>query len=233
MGLQKIASRIKHFVLRTLRWLLAIPRWLLKEWLPIWLGLLIPYATFLGLGWLGGDREATIRLTGMLLQLAGFTTVILSLDGRWKAFKRSGLLDSIRLRFSRFPKWKEKNVIVAAGVGSLAAIGGDARVFVESGERATNEQRLSRIEDNLKSLHKEVGALDRSTKERFNEFNTKLDAEARERLQSDERLLTKLSDALTQGIHIEGLGVWFFIIGVILSTASKEISSLGMCQIPT
>lgn len=208
------------------RWTRNVFRWIWVEWWVVWLGILIPAGTFLIVWLLCSRIESTIRITGMFLQLGGFVTVLYGLDGRWRSLKHLGFFGVLGDKFSRFPRRSTTIHVKGAGIGVSAIAGMTARGRLGVRENATIEQRVNVLEKNFDSLDREVDKLTQSTEQRHKEIESKLRDEISEREQGDQKLSESITQTLVQGVSVELLGVWFFMVGIVMATASPELTGL-------
>lgn len=219
-----VLLRGKQSVIRLWKWMNEAVRWALWEWRFFGWGFLLPA----GLLWLipifGANHEQTVRWTGMILQLAGFVLTLVSIDGRWRSFRPFGFLGVIADKLSRFPRFRKTgSVIGLSGRAEFAAFGGRLRASLRAGQGASVEQRLDVLERNFRSLEIEADGLGHALDAHVKSLKEDLRKEATARAKEDQMLSERMSQTLVGGIGWEVLGIVFFIIGVILSTAAQEI----------
>lgn len=219
---QGMLSRMRALGRRGSRWCRDVLLWVLLEWRGLWLGLLVPAAIYVAWSAARSEPESAIRLAGMTLQVSGFITVLWGLDGRWRSLMNTGPLKAIAGRFARFPRWK-RDVVMAAGGAVMTLAGGRARATIRAGEGASLEKRVSVLERNVESLEREVGDLGDSTDKRFSEADRKLTEESRANARRHSELADRMKQTMLGGVGTEVLGVWFFLVGVVMGTASPEI----------
>ena len=109
----------------TLDWLKKWPAdlvtWLRTGWIG-WLALTTPFLIFLFFFLTLTCWEPRIRLTGMLLELAGLLTVALGLRETRKLFRRQGLFAYVRNYLAAVPlPWKARPNPVVVLAGSIMA----------------------------------------------------------------------------------------------------------------
>ena len=136
-------------------WLKSIFHWLL-EWIYFCLGLLVVVVpVFFGLTY--GADEATIRITGMVLQLLGILTVAWGIHTTRKEFGHPSILTVWHQRLSRFPSFGKRGV---TGTGHFtvpcATFFGRGHTSVSAGPNAPIEARIQALEENLQLVHDRV-----------------------------------------------------------------------------
>jgi len=91
--------------------------------------------------------EPVIRLTGLVLQLLGIGTVIWGISETRALFGHPSFAKKAKSWLERFPL-RRRNIVIAAGSGSLAAITGKARGYVTQGPgpNPTIETRIKTLE---------------------------------------------------------------------------------------
>lgn len=171
--------------------------------------------------------EPRIRLTGMVLQLAGVFLVGVGLWDTRRAFADEPTTwQAIGNWWSRRPVFGPKNVVVA-GVGiSLGAAVVSGRARGSPGPNTSLDQRVSMLEDQYSHLFDEVGSLASETKTRIQEVENSLKAESSERKRADENTREQLRQAVAAGLPLARVGVLFFVVGILAGTASPELAKL-------
>lgn len=173
-----------------------------------------------------GCRERDIRLIGMLLQLVGFLTVAKGLRDSGRLFEKPTFRERIALYFKGFPRRRLTNHSGSAQLISAGTMFGGGRGMVLPGPDTPLERRVEMLEERTTNLFSEVGELGGKLRVQSDELTRKITEEVTERKAGHKALEEQLERAVIGGIHVEWWGVIFFFIGVILASASPELSGL-------
>lgn len=210
---------------------------------PLWIGivaLIAVWFVFLNLGhqevWFFLSnlecQEKTFRLIGMSLQLGGVATVAKGLIDSGKRSKKLNFLEKIALFFKKFPR-RSVSIVTGWGRAVAPAHKGSAKGIVLPGPNTPLERRVELLEGITESLFSEVGILEGKLRAQSAELTLKMTEEVTNR-KAEHKMLeekigeleTELEMAVTGNIHIEWLGVFFFIVGIILASASPELAQV-------
>lgn len=201
---------------------------------PFWFGI-FALVVLVSIVSILGCREKDIRLLGMFLQLAGFLTVAKGLRDSGRLFKKPTVRQRMALYFKGFPRSSVKNQIISAQGSTVIAMTGSGRGMVSPGVNTPLEKRVEMLEERTKNLFSEVGELGGKLKAQSDELTLKITEEVTERKAGQRAFEEQLERAVIGGIHVEWSGVIFFITGIILASASPELSDLlldsGICGI--
>ena len=157
--------------------------------------------------------EQQIRLVGLLLQLLGISTVVVGISNTRKLFSLPSFTTDVIRWLKSFPRIRLPKI---SGAGALAA--GQATV---EGHGTVTDKPLS-IEDRVTRLEAE---LPKRIYELKQEFRSHLSIESSVRITEIDSLRTKLTTAETSGHHLSLTGLLWLSIGLIMSTASNEITN--------
>ncbi len=91
---------------------------------------------------------------------------------------------------------------------------------------ATVEERLSVLEKDILNLNKRIEETQTEMDQSFLAQSNALEEERQVRSREDQLVSAKLKTTETGGLHVSAMGVFLLLIGVILSTASVELSAL-------
>jgi len=178
--------------------------------------------------------ERQIRISGMVLQLAGVILVGVGLRDTRQAFDdQPTTLGAIKQWWSGRPRFGPKHTVVAAAGVSVGAFSGSARMRVGAGPNTSLDQRVTMLEQGYASLFDEVGTLSGEVKKKTDELSKALKAEQGARAQAITQTKDQLKRAVAEGIPLASVGVIFFLLGVTAGTASPEIASIfgsSACQ---
>jgi hypothetical protein len=192
---------------------------------PFWLCICALVAVWLIVFYFG-YRENHIRLLGMILQLVGFWTVAMGLIDSGTLFKKQTVRERMALYFKRFPRRSVTNHIVSVlGISAKAEIG-SIRANILHGPDTPLEKRVEMLEERTTNLFSEVGKLEGKLGAQSDELTLRITEEVTERKAGHRAFEEKLERAVIGGIHVEWWGIWFFIAGIILASASPELCRL-------
>jgi len=210
------------------RWVKALARWLTEAW-RVWIPVsfvvvVLTVASQLPLSL----ADPVLRYCGLAFQLLGILTVVSGLRDKRRLFNRPSLVESIRLWIHRRPRWGAKQqTISVAGTGSIQ-ISGSARVSVWRGvpADASVEARLAALEENLATLKTEQSEAEKRFQEATRKTNEAVDAERRARKSAIGSLRVQLEKLGAGGLHVEMMGVFWLVLGIVLATVPGEIAAV-------
>ncbi len=216
----------------TLSWRVRTLRVVLADAWPTWLAI----GGVLGAAMLGvllrSSGEARARTAGMLLQLFGLATVAVGLSKTRQLFGRPSVVARVASWFGRlwsvFAPSKSATVHVQ-GVASVA-LAGSARVRVGAAPDATLDRRVAVLEQNYELLQKQVDQQEVQTNERLRALQSQVQAEATARQAEDRLTAGKLEDMAIGGLHLEGVGVLWLLLGVVATSMPTEIAA-WLCNV--
>ena len=208
---------------KILFWLKSIFHWLV-EWRYFCLGLLVvAVPVFFGLRY--GADEATIRITGMVLQLLGIGTVAWGIHTTRKEFGHPSIFTLWHQRLSRFPFFCNRVVTITSDIKLPAMTGtGRGHASVSGGPEATIEARVQALEENLQIVHDRVSKTQNEMDQGFRKYSEALKQEEQVREKEDQNIRAKLEATETGGLHISAMGALWLFVGVIMSTVPVELA---------
>ena len=171
--------------------------------------------------------EFVIRYTGLVLQIFGIGTVGWGISKTRALFGHPSLPSKVKTWLGRFPLLR-RNIVVAAGAASAAALAGRARAYVTEGPGAkpTLDSRVDALERNIVRVHERISSTQKEVDEEFRKASGALKSEEEKRQLEDDAIRDKLEATGTGGVHISAIGAAWLFVGVILSTAAVEIAAL-------
>lgn len=171
--------------------------------------------------------ESVIRLTGLVLQLFGIGTVIWGISETRALFGHPSFAAKAKSWIGRFPL-RRRNIVLAAGAGSLSAAIGKSRGYLMQGlgPNPTVATRLDALENNVSLIHERISSTEKEMDEEFRKTTEMLKSEEQARQLEDNAIRAKLESTGTGGVHISAIGASWLFVGVILSTAGVEIAEL-------
>ena len=208
---------------KLLFWFKELWHWLVEACL-LWLTVAVA-AIALVLAFRKGIDEATIRITGLVLQLLGIGTVAWGIRVTRKFFGRPSILTLLRQWFNHFPRFAGRTIAATANIHAISMTG-NARghVWRHPGPDATIEDRVKAIEDNLQDVNQRLCSTQTEIDQGFREQTGNLKHEQDMRSRADQEIREKLEATETGGLHISAMGVLWLFIGIIMSTIPAELS---------
>jgi len=209
---------------RLVAWLKALSRWCFTEFRLVWLALLVVgFAAFIAFRI--GASEPQIRLTGLVLQWLGLLTVVHGIRETRKLFGRPSLLQVLREKVARFPRWR-RDAFVHVGTGAMTISGGSASAHVWSkiDPAAPIEERVNALTRNVERMNERLIQTQKENDAELRKHSESLHQERQVREKGDDKLRQLMEAAETGGLDISLIGLVWLAVGLILSTASPEIA---------
>jgi hypothetical protein len=198
-------------------WFLIDPR---HVWLCV-VGLALACAVPMALGF----TEKAIRITGLVLQLAGIVTVAWGIVSTRGFFGLPPVRRIVSTWWLRAPFRRRHTAVGVLNASSV--LGGSAHGYSTAPIDPSSpvEQQLRAVERNLSLIHERItSAHSQALKEQ-----QALRAELREQTSRIEDVRTKLTEHIkvfgTGGLHISAIGAAWLFLGAILGTASQELAA--------
>lgn len=202
-------------MLRFLRWLF----WPTNTWLSfIVLASALVYALVID------TSEQSIRWTGLALQLCGISTVLWGIHKIRSFFGLPSPLNGVKSWLMSAPFWPKKTVLGSVNVQleSLRCHGRGHQTFKPS-TRET-EDRLDALEKNVDAINGRISGFQSEVDQEVRRLSNDLHEEKGNRAYAHQNLEDKLKNVGTSGAYISVIGAVWLFVGVILSTASPELS---------
>jgi hypothetical protein len=172
-----------------------------------------------------GASERSIRFVGGGLQLLGIGTVVWGISVTRKQFGRQPIHMWLYSWLRRFPLIPRTGYVRANGImPSISARGRITAVFTPN-SNASVEERLLAIEQGIDTVQNRIGAAEAQIDHEIREAQSKIAVEAKVREGADRQTMSALESASTGGVHVSAIGALWLFVGVLLSTASPELSS--------
>jgi hypothetical protein len=209
-----------------LNWFNRFFKWM---WLAnlLWLTLFILVICFL-IGFIPPIYEPRIRLAGLFLQLCGVSTVLIGLE-KLRIFFKLPSLYSIGQKWiqSRPPfRLPKRSITLNVELGKILLTGTGATLSLGASPDATIDDRVRILESRMQSVEKQASDLLQQITQVKKEKAEELLAERQNRERDVAALESKIETIETSGIYISVIGLVWLLIGLIMSTASVEISHL-------
>lgn len=179
------------------------------------------------------DITGAWRMTGGLLELAGFSTVALSLGHKLRPFTDGlPLTERIRRRLRRAWRWilvklgrePERRVVsMKTAPYEHTVSGADARLSVRPADDAEPERWIEYLDEELQALRERVSKVSRKHRERMDQLEEKLKEVRRESRESDRRVEELVERIAVGSIQWEVVGLAWFVLGVAATTWAPDL----------
>lgn len=165
--------------------------------------------------------DSIIRYSGLMLQILGIITVGLGLRNRRVLFGRSSLAGYLQAWFIRWVK--APSISLSASPTSGDSMRVKLSVWRGVPSDAPIDTRLAALEANLEILKAEQADIYKEFREETRKQIKALDSECQLR-ESDIRKIQTLVDTLgAGGLHLEAVGLFWLIAGVVFGAIPAEI----------
>jgi len=171
--------------------------------------------------------EPLIRFTGLFLQLLGISTVLYGISETRKLFNCPSLLSVASRWLTSFPKFRlPKRTVRLVGQAGEMSFAGRVIARHQAGPNATIEDRVRVLESNLQLIDHRMDELQQQIDQANRQTNQALAAERQTREHDIDHLRKKLEITETGGLYVSLMGLVWLIVGLMMSTASLELSNL-------
>jgi hypothetical protein len=175
---------------------------------------------------LANPTESCIRLTGCALQLLGVGTAAWGISETRALFGHPTLVGRLSKWWSRRPRPRRGQVINAAASACAMSSTTGARAHVThpvSGE-PTLQNLAESISENVRLIHERITRTGQEIDRESDRREVALREERRSREEADATIRRQLESTATGGFHISAIGATWLFLGVILGSASVEVS---------
>lgn len=176
--------------------------------------------------WACDWSERSLRLSGLALQILGIGTVIWGIAVTRKQFGHPPVFSLVKAWVSRCPAIRRQGKLEPESIRVGAEVVGISltTIFIPS-PTAPIEDRLAHIERGLETIQMRIDTAEAKIQSESSAFGDKILVESRARQAGDEEVMRALELSSTGGVSITAMGsVWLFV-GVVLSTASQELTA--------
>ncbi len=197
-------------------------RWL-KDANLLWAAFLVVLVA-VALAWVG-KSESLIRLTGLCLEFLGLCTVFRGIEETGRMFGLPTLLAVGGAWFSRRP-WASLKGTTGESRLTLPAHQLEARgsEWMPPDAELSHTARVALLEENLERLKARTDHIEREFDTKFRSLARSLESEQHSRETQDTAVRAELQSAQTGGINLSVVGTTWLAVGLIMSTASNELS---------
>ncbi|GAB5505971.1 MAG: hypothetical protein Rhirs2KO_11340 [Rhizobiaceae bacterium] len=171
------------------------------------------------------DIEMGLRWAGGVAQVLGFVAVAMGLSSTSRLFNQPGPIASFFRWLGNIPPFSRGVTIHEESI-SFTLKPGLSVVRLGRPKVGTVEQRLGVVEKNLSALDEQVAQFHREQLQTNARVTESLAEQARNLREEVEEIRKKLEGATVGAIWLEWVGVCFFVAGIVVSTASKEMADL-------
>ena len=209
---------------KTLLWIKAIWAWFKRAnnlWRAVSVAVMAIIYTYLH------TDEASIRITGLVLQILGIATVAWGIKETRELFGQPSLLEAGAMWLKSFPPFGGR-VISGSGhavLGSIAS-GRSGYSLAPIDPNSSIDERLAAIEINLNFIHQRITHTQSNLEQKATAISETIKTETAIREQEIEKTHSKIEAASTGGLYISATGVLWLFIGVIMSTVPNELIRL-------
>jgi hypothetical protein len=208
-----------------LNWLKRLSYWL-REASILWLTIAVPLICIVII-LRANLSEPWIRLLGLFLQLLGISTVLKGISDVKKLFNLPSLFSIAKRWFIAFPRIHMQRVEIhmVAHTGNIS-LSGRATMKHMAAPDASLEDRIRILESNLDGIDRRIIDLQQNIEHESRQRTESLTTERQTREHEITEVRTKLEATETGGLHISLMGLIWLCVGLIMSTASLELSHL-------
>lgn len=198
--------------------------WLFIEPRHFWLCLAVFGAAFAAVFSLGAT-EQTIRIAGLLLQLAGILTVVWGIVETRQFFEMPSPAKAFKDWIARFP-FRRLRPITGTAAATLQGTALAARGHTSWPDDLSLplEERVLRLAKNVLLLHERITNFQTQIDSTVAQLNAAIKRESSERSEQANALNHRIVRHGTGGLHISAIGAAWLFVGSILSTASQELA---------
>ena len=206
-----------------LRRLLALGPWL-AEGKHVWAALAVVLVAML-ICFRPGASEPLIRLTGLGLQILGVGTAVWGILATRKYFGQASPIAMLVSWLKRCPL-RGTRVVASIGTARSRSSAGKLRGYSSAAidPKAESEVRIEALEKNIGLIHERITFLARDIDGDVSILRGQVERESKERAHLESQVNSHIEGVATGGLHITAIGAVWLFLGVLLSTASSELS---------
>ncbi len=171
-----------------------------------------------------GACERSIRFVGGGLQVLGVGTVVWGISVTRKQFGHQPIYAWFYSWLRRCPLIRRTVHIRVDGLRSGISMSGRLTAVFTPNPNASIQERLDAIENGMGTIQTRIGHVEAQIDRETRDTHSKIAVEVSARENGDRQTMSALESASTGGVHISAIGAIWLFAGVILSTASPELS---------
>jgi hypothetical protein len=207
-------------------WMKSMVRWLLEP-APIWIAVLVIVVVVLVCTCLASTPAVGLRYAGLALELAGVATVAIGLRDKWYTFEKPSLKNLVVAWLKRVPRFSPKTTVhVGSGNITLGGLSAQAYGWHGTGPDSPLEQRVDALERNVEAIQGLIVQVRQEIRQEADKLNTKISQEERARLDADRALHVRLEKFGAGGLHLEAIGLFWLVTGLVLGSLPVELARL-------
>lgn len=169
--------------------------------------------------------EPSIRLTGLMLQVLGIGSVIWGISKTRSHFGHPSSISIFVAWLRRFPLIRRNACIEPEGITTdFSIVSGRLTSIFTPTPDAVLDERLKGIEKGIEILQERIGGAENQIDQYKSTIEGKILAEAHARKSEDMEIMLNIESSSTGGLYISAIGALWLFVGVILSTASQELT---------
>lgn len=174
-----------------------------------------------------GSTERSIRLTGLVLQLAGIVTVAWGILATRQFFGLPPARYAIRDWWRRRPfrKVHFASATLSAGYAVASATGAGYACYKINPDLSLREA-LDLVEKNFELVHKRVSDLQSEAMERHKKLQSQVNAQSDRIAKVRQDLSEHVKTFGTSSLHISAIGALWLFVGAVMGAASPELHAL-------
>lgn len=202
----------------------------LKDALPI--GLAVGGVTLaIMVGWfLSTTPSAAVRYTGMILQIAGLSTVAIGLRRMRQRFGRPSVKDKVSDWFRRLAATfvRPKSHTIEISTGDYVVVGTATELDLARGVGlgASLENRVSALEEKVNRLRDKLDTKVQEVRGELATAKESIQRESAERQAAHKEMTHTIEDVAVGGLHLEMVGLFWLFCGIIGTSIPHGIAAL-------
>jgi hypothetical protein len=222
---------MRHWLSNLLRYVPALIRWVAPPRVA-----LLPLFVIVLAGlffWMPFPLERKLRLSGMILQLGGVLLTGIDLHQKGTVF------EDIPTLWQRAKKWWEgrprfwpRTINLDIHSSGRTSVSSKAQVIRGITPDASLEERVRILETRCEDLRREITEVETDLGRKLSALGTEVTNVRVNQADALERTRQQLRRSVAEGIPLGWIGVFLFLFGILLATASPEIACLVSADCP-
>lgn len=177
----------------------------------------------------GWKLESALRVAGFLIGLAGLVVVAYGLSKTRRLFGKPSVWSRLcawwRAVLSLFLKGRPVSIQASVGAGGIKLEGFAPSVHIGP---KTIEQRVEELERRAAAAEKRAEEIRTEARQALEHARAELRADQGRIQQSVGNLSRQLEEFSVGGLDLEGMGLWWLMLGSFLSTLNDWVAGWGM-----
>ena len=172
-------------------------------------------------------KEREVRWVGIVLQIIGFCLVGWQLIKISRQFGVPSFWSRIATYWRKFPSPFNKNIEHAVRISGKVSFNFDTRVKAVSGPHATLEKRVNFLESEIKDLQGDLNKVNSTLNSQKDESRKSLEELRSDTAKEMEQIKELLNNAVVGEIHLDWIGFFYLLAGIVLASGSPEIAGMA------